>query len=216
MALGFGFMEWFIYDIESAKLEFETPEGLSPQRLRSHLAHALLLRLANKHGLPPDCAISIAEGGKPFFESYPDFHFNISHTRQYIAIALHTAPVGVDIESPRPYKAEISERFFHPKEASYLRELEKEKQSEGFTRIWTAKEAVVKQSGDGIANNFKSFAAIPSHECPKGFFETAFHCAECPKEFTEMGIHFDQKPAYAPKCQSAYLKEYNLYLALCY
>lgn len=195
-------MELFIYEIESAKRQFETPEGLSPQRLTSHLAHTLLLGLAKQHGLPSDCTISIGRGGKPFFESAPDFHFNISHTRTHIAIALHRAPVGVDIESPRPYKAKLCERFFHPREASLLRGLPKEKQSEGFTRIWTAKEAVVKQSGQGIAGNFRTFAAIPNLECSNGFSETA--------------IHYDECPTCAPQCRSAFLPKYDLFVSVCY
>lgn len=38
------------------------------------------------------------EHGKPYLKDYPNFHFNLSHTRNVITVAISDKPVGVDIE----------------------------------------------------------------------------------------------------------------------
>lgn len=35
--------------------------------------------------------------GKPYLLNYPDVHFNISHSGEYVACAVADSPVGVDI-----------------------------------------------------------------------------------------------------------------------
>ncbi|MGE7591252.1 4'-phosphopantetheinyl transferase family protein [Peribacillus sp. NPDC101480] len=36
--------------------------------------------------------------GKPFSSNFPSFHYNISHSGEYVVCAVHDAEVGVDIK----------------------------------------------------------------------------------------------------------------------
>jgi phosphopantetheine--protein transferase-like protein len=95
-----------------------------------------------------------------FIESLPDFCFNISHSKDFIAIAIDRKAVGIDVETLRDYKPLVAKRFFHENEYCFLEYLSHEKQDVFFTQIWTLKESYVKFTGLGIANNFSNFSII--------------------------------------------------------
>ncbi len=89
--------------------------------------------------------------GKPFLECVDAPHFNLSHSGDLAALAVCVDhPVGIDIETIRPIKEEIAERFFSPEEARALSALPAAEQMAGFFRCWTRKEAVVKARGGGL------------------------------------------------------------------
>lgn len=98
------------------------------------------------------------KNGKPYIEKYPNFYFNISHTKEWIVVAVADVPVGVDIEMLRLYKPEVVKRFFHKDEYAFLEGLPAHLRDVSFTRLWTLKESYVKCIGIGIANNFDKFA----------------------------------------------------------
>ncbi|MCR4902680.1 MAG: 4'-phosphopantetheinyl transferase superfamily protein [Butyrivibrio sp.] len=97
--------------------------------------------------------------GKPFIMSYPDFHFSLSHSGDYVALASNDAPVGLDIQEEQNKKVfAISARFFAPKENELLESIaDKEERLKMFYRIWSAKEAYIKYTGRGIYENLSSF-----------------------------------------------------------
>ena len=99
-----------------------------------------------------------SEGGKPYLKEYPNFYFNISHTKEWVAVAVADVSVGLDIEMLRLYKPEVAKRFFHKDEYSFLMAQPSHLQDVEFTRLWTLKESYVKCTGTGIANNFDKFA----------------------------------------------------------
>ena len=91
----------------------------------------------NSHGKP-----SLSEPGTPI-------DFNLSHSGECVLIGIsRDGPCGVDIESSRPGRAEheIAERFFCPRELTWLKHT-----AGGFFRLWTAKEAVIKAVGHGLS-----------------------------------------------------------------
>ena len=90
--------------------------------------------------------------------SCPNFYFNISHTKEWVAVAVGDAELGVDIEKLRDYKPTVAKRFFHNDEYSFLTTLPSHLQDAFFTRLWTSKESYVKCIGTGIANTFDKFA----------------------------------------------------------
>ncbi|MDD2530118.1 MAG: 4'-phosphopantetheinyl transferase superfamily protein [Bacteroidales bacterium] len=151
-------MEYFVYHINYAKECFGEDLSLSNPRQISLWSKQFLNQIINQKGFIFNTAIECTAEGKPFFVFNPNLHFSISHTKEYIAIAISNKPIGIDIEQERKYKKEIVERFFHPKEAEYLNSLKTPlEQNQAFTKIWTLKESYVKCTGEGIANNFKSF-----------------------------------------------------------
>lgn len=97
--------------------------------------------------------------GKPYIEGDNNFHFNISHSKEWVVAAFSNQSVGVDVEKVRPINIEIAERFFSKEEYNDLIQIvDKEERMHYFFDIWTAKESLVKATGTGIANVFDTFS----------------------------------------------------------
>ena len=110
--------------------------GLCRAGAERKLAYRLLaLALEREAGLGELPAIEREAGGKPFFPGFPQLQFNLSHSRGAAVCALHHLPVGVDVE-----------RLRQPP-----RRLAGDLEAEAFFRLWTAKEATAKRTGQGIA-----------------------------------------------------------------
>lgn len=88
--------------------------------------------------------------GKPFLIGYPDFYFNISHTRNAIVVAISDYPIGVDIESIKKAELEIAQNFFCATEFLYITN-SKNDMDKRFYEIWTKKEAYLKYIGRGLS-----------------------------------------------------------------
>lgn len=80
--------------------------------------------------------------------------FNWSHTggQAVIAVGRHLTP-GIDVERrrPRPRALQIAQRYFSQDESAALARLPETEREHAFLRVWTAKEAVVKALGRGLA-----------------------------------------------------------------
>ncbi len=86
-----------------------------------------------------------SENGAPIPKE--GIHWSISHKRLYVAAAAAPQPVGIDIEQIRSVKAGLDEKIADTAEWRLFpgdRRLD-------FFRCWTAKEAVLKAAGVGIA-----------------------------------------------------------------
>jgi 4'-phosphopantetheinyl transferase len=64
-------------------------------------------------------------------------------------------PVGVDVEHIReiPDMQKIARRYFHPRETETLMALATDSRPQAFYACWTRKEAFLKATGEGIAEN---------------------------------------------------------------
>lgn len=97
-----------------------------------------------------------AEHGRPLFADEHDqtLGFNWSHSGKHalVAIGRHIHP-GIDLEQrrPKPRSLDLAQRFFHPDEARFLAELADSERDAAFLQLWTAKEAVLKSMGRGLA-----------------------------------------------------------------
>ena len=98
--------------------------------------------------------------GKLHSETTPDLHFNISHSRNMVAVAICHNPVGIDIEVFHPVSARLSRKFCSFDELCYIfgktptdEDFEKDLCPQSlikFFEIWTIKEACFKCIGTGI------------------------------------------------------------------
>jgi len=82
------------------------------------------------------------------------FGFNWSHSGSHALVALgrHVAPgIDVELQRARPRALEIARRFFTTAEADALAALPADQRSAAFLDLWTAKEAVLKALGRGLA-----------------------------------------------------------------
>lgn len=93
---------------------------------------------------------------KPFLKRYPDFQYNISHTRDAIMIGFSKKSIGVDIEKVTSHDLKIAERFFHRNELEYIlsKNIDRDKY---FYEVWTKKEAYIKWIGKGLSIPLISF-----------------------------------------------------------
>ena len=89
--------------------------------------------------------------GKPFLLRRPDVHFNLSHCKNGIAVAVDFSPIGIDIESFRRSNLALLRKTMSPAEAEWISA--SADPVEAFAQYWTKKEAVVKLRGTGLTDN---------------------------------------------------------------
>ena len=89
--------------------------------------------------------------GKPYLIHHPDIHFNLSHCKNGIAVAVDNAPIGIDIESFRSADEALLSRTMNDEELKIINN--SENQTASFIAFWTMKEAVLKLRGTGIVDD---------------------------------------------------------------
>ena len=115
--------------------------------------------------VPSDVKIEITKSGKPFFENIAGLHFNISHSGSEVAIAFSTNPVGFDMEvldRKRDCLA-IAERFFTAEESREVK-MAGDSANKLFARLWTAKESMLKLSGEGLVGGLDRAISLSDQE----------------------------------------------------
>ena len=129
------------------RLRYDQRQGRAP--LRALLGAYL--------GLPAD-AVELVAGshGRPQLAGAQgdtlDFNWTHSSDCALVALGRHARP-GIDVERrrARPRGQEIARRYFAPGEADWLARQPPDRQDEAFLALWTAKEAVLKALGRGLA-----------------------------------------------------------------
>lgn len=115
--------------------------------------------LAAQLRLPPaQVPLTQTDRGKPILTGVAEgIKFNVSHSGHVVLIALNQHDeIGVDVEAVRPMSdtIAIAKRFFAKVEQVALSALPEAERTEGFFALWTLKEAVLKATGQGIAEMF--------------------------------------------------------------
>lgn len=113
----------------------------------------LLNALETEYGITAPPHFDFHDGGKPFIAGRQDICFSMSHCRCGVACAVSDRPVGIDIETIRPYRRELAERVMNTEEMDVITssphpEIE-------FIRLWTMKESFLKMTGEGIRSDLK-------------------------------------------------------------
>lgn len=106
--------------------------------------------LADRLGCPPqEIAFVYSEHGKPALPENP-LYFNLSHSGDLLCLALHHAPIGVDVQQIRPHSvsARLAERIMCPAQLEAWQA--RGEQPQEFFDCWCAAEALVKHAGDTI------------------------------------------------------------------
>lgn len=128
----------FICDIKNLRTAFPF-SSLSKREAEKVFSHALLFKGINTllgfNTLPK---IIFEESGKPRFEKDCGIHFSLSHSGNFVAVAVSKNPCGVDIEIKKPR----SERFIK-------KIMENESLECDFYELWCLKEAYFKLKGGG-------------------------------------------------------------------
>jgi 4'-phosphopantetheinyl transferase len=106
---------------------------------------------------PDDLNIALGKSGKPFLQSHPTIHFNISHSGHWVVVAVSGSRVGIDVERVKKVNLGIAERFFSEREKDKLFALPAAMQTDYFFDLWTLKESFLKAIGTGLTKSLKSF-----------------------------------------------------------
>ena len=117
---------------------------------RQSLGAYLLLQegLRDEYHIAEAPVFAYHQGGKPYLADHPHLHFSMSHSRKAVACAIAQHPVGVDIETIRPYNPTLAR---HVLSSDELEEVEQAAHPAlSFIRLWTMKESVLKLTGEGL------------------------------------------------------------------
>lgn len=121
------------------------------------VSHTMLRVLLGEYLHQPASEIRFRFGvqGKPFLNTQSNsIYFNLTHTKELIAIIVSSDECGVDAEKiDREFPAiELGKDFFSIEEYHKLLTLSGEEQLRYFFQLWTLKEAYLKGIGKGIVN----------------------------------------------------------------
>ena len=131
-------------------LKFKHEQG----RKTCAAAYLLLCEgLREEYGISEKPVFEYGEHGKPSIVGHSEIFFNMSHCREAAICVLSNKPVGVDIESIRPYNESLARYTMSDEEMALIESAER--RDVEFIRLWTLKEAVLKCSGEGIRNDMK-------------------------------------------------------------
>ena len=142
-----------------------------PARRRSFLAGHWLVRVLAAEWLgtePAGIALHRHADGRSsvhFDGVIAPLSLSLSHSGDWLACAIATVPIGIDVELPRrPRDLDALARFaFSPDEVERLQHLPHEQRSAAFHVLWTLKEARGKRSGEGLLPTRSSrVTALPS------------------------------------------------------
>ncbi len=121
---------------------------------------ALRLLLGACLGLPPTTLYFAAgDNHKPILATAPELHYNVSHSGNWVLIAIAPVALGIDVEKINasfPFE-EVMSHSFGEHEKTFL--AQHPVQLAAFYRLWTRKEAFVKATAQGID---AEFARVPS------------------------------------------------------
>lgn len=146
--------------ISKERLEKTNSFKFKEDRLRSILSELLLKYSLLKYGIE-DMEIGYGKYGKPYLLNIKDFHYNITHSGDYVGIAISRCPIGLDIEiiDKKIDINNIMPEVFSEEEIEFIsNERDQDKSRELFFELWTLKESYVKYTGEGLNCNTKKFA----------------------------------------------------------
>jgi 4'-phosphopantetheinyl transferase len=130
--------------------------------LRFSCTRALLRLLLARytHNLPRQIQFIAGTHRKPALEGPTDWQFNVSHSGNWLLIAIGRDQVGVDLEwiNPNFLFGDVLELSFSRAEQLHI---ESDADARlGFYRLWTRKEALVKATGKGMDDEFDRIPSL--------------------------------------------------------
>ncbi|GKX63757.1 hypothetical protein SOASR032_23260 [Pragia fontium] len=148
--------EWLPGDLSRIPMTIQQQsEQFNPKRRQQFLSGRWLLAelIFNQLGWAQLPDITISDNGRPSFISAERLDFNISHSGEYIMVALaQGGRIGLDVEHIRPRKKllALAAYSFSEDEYQWLLSLPESCQADGFWQLWTLRESVLKLSAKGV------------------------------------------------------------------
>ena len=146
-------------EYEKIKERFISVDGARVSVRPENILGRLLLDKALKRLSVGEYTIEYRGNEKPALKSDSGLYFNISHSGDFVALALSDKEVGCDIQEIRPYNPKVTKRNYCEKETEYIEN--SENKDESFIRLWALKESVLKFDGSGIAGGLSNYDFSP-------------------------------------------------------
>jgi 4'-phosphopantetheinyl transferase len=124
-------------------------------------SYVMLREMLEEMGLSHPFIFAQNEHGKPYLKDHPEVHFNLSHCKNGIIVAVSDQPIGVDIESYREVSDSLIRYTMNEKECQIIETSDDPIRT--FTEYWTKKEAVFKLRGTGITHDLHGLLQGDEH-----------------------------------------------------
>ena len=118
------------------------------------LSRLLLSSISSKHY--DNFTFKVMEYGKPIVVGNDGFHISLSHTRMCVAVCVSKlCQVGIDVEKINDAPIDIIKTCFSQNEIDAILRGGIEGLNERFYKMWTCKEAYLKQIGCGLVDGME-------------------------------------------------------------
>ena len=136
----------------------------STQKKAQSVAAGLLL----SHVFGTEVTYRYTEKGKPYLDDL-SHHFSISHSQQWVALAVSETNIGLDLQANAPIRPAVLRRCFTQEEQNYVGE-----DAERFAQLWTRKEAYSKYTVAVLAVQLSTH--IPEAPNCTGHYADTVYC----------------------------------------
>jgi 4'-phosphopantetheinyl transferase len=136
-------------------------------------AHTFLRLILSKYSgvRPQKIDFELGAYGKPYLKCSNHIHFNLSHTKEMIAIAVSSdSNVGIDIEKQDHVDdiKNVARQFMSDTELRDMGFLEASFSNTYFYQCWVQKEALAKASGMGVGDHLRAFSVMNGFRFERG------------------------------------------------
>lgn len=143
--LGFSHRHSLLMSISEKQKEKALKFKNEKDQIRSMISSSLINSLSNEE-------ILFNEMGKPYYQNGP--FFNVSHSGQFVIMAVSNKEIGVDIEENNNSDMSPLIKIFNEAEVKLIKE------HADFYYLWCAKESLIKCMGSSI-NKVKEVPSLP-------------------------------------------------------
>ena len=144
-------------DYELIKDKFISNARLSERK--ESLMGRLMLHKALTSLSAGEYKVIYTDNEKPVLESDKGLCFNISHSGDYVVVAISDSQVGCDIQEVRPYNPKVAGRNYCQRETDLIEN--SHSKDEAFIRLWALKESVLKYTGKGLSGGLSTYDFSP-------------------------------------------------------
>jgi 4'-phosphopantetheinyl transferase len=140
-----------------AEMRHKTVKGAQRTLLGELISRKMI---GKKIGIPSqEIHFMKTTNGKPYLDN-SSIKFNVSHSGEWVALAMANIDVGIDVEKFRKVNFNIATRFFSIEENELLEKLEGADKIKLFFDFWTLKESYLKLLGTGLTKSLSSFSIV--------------------------------------------------------
>lgn len=161
--------EWlkFVSDHTRQRLRsIRHPQNMSQTLIGDLLIRSLAVQYLGVNN--QNLLFETTELGKPYLvTSNQPFHFNLSHSGQWVVCAVDQNPVGIDVQMMETIDLDLVKNVLSPQMYRHYVNLTPEQQLDYFYNFWTLHESYLKLTGQGLSD----LVAMPADQFEKQYYQ---------------------------------------------